>query len=149
MTRKMYPESGGSPGFADGLGKRVFLWLILAVAPFVQAGESPGVASMQGMNMRDMDMSDMPAGNAAAGKRLAQSKCAACHGADGLSDSSDYPLLAGQDEMYLCSTLGAYRSGARQSSVMMQVTMPLSDQDLADLAAHFASSPYKRVGVNR
>lgn len=148
MNRKGYLESGGLPGLAGGIGKKALLGVMLTLAFCVQAGENPGSTSMQGMNMRDMDMSDMPTGNAAAGKRLAQSQCAGCHGAEGLNESADYPLLAGQDEMYLCSTLGLYRSGARQSDLMMRVTMPLSDQDIADLAAHFASSPYQRGGVH-
>ena len=130
----------------------VLMWLGLALTlpAWAEAAGASGAAAapagqgMAGMDMRDMDMSAMPEGNVAAGKKLAESRCAGCHGARGLNDSPDYPLLAGQDAMYLAGALGAYRSGARHSDAMMAVTMGLSDQDIADVAAYFAACPYKR-----
>jgi cytochrome c553 len=108
------------------------------------ASSKPPSQGMPSMNMSDMDMADMPEGHAAAGKMLAETQCAGCHGARGLNDSPDYPLLAGQDAMYLAGALGAYRSGARRSDAMMAVAMRLSDQDIANLAAYFASCPFQR-----
>jgi len=93
------------------------------------------------MNMSDMDMADMPTGDVAAGRKLAETQCGGCHGSKGLNGSADYPLLAGQDAMYLAGALGAYRSGARRSDAMMPVAMSLSDQDIANLAAYFAACP--------
>jgi cytochrome c553 len=78
------------------------------------------------------------AGDAAAGRAKAQA-CAVCHGALGLSVTPDAPHLAGQPEMYLAAQLRAYRSGERRHEVMAVMAKPLSDGDIANLAAWFAS----------
>ncbi|NNK33141.1 MAG: cytochrome c4 [Xanthomonadales bacterium] len=78
------------------------------------------------------------AGDAAAG----QSKsaiCAACHGVDGNSAVPNWPKLAGQHEQYLLRQLQLIKSGARPVPEMMAITPGLSDQDLMDLSAYFAS----------
>ena len=74
----------------------------------------------------------------AAGRTKAQ-MCAPCHGANGLAVSPNTPHLAGQPEPYLVEQLKAYRSGRRAHEVMTVVAKPLSDSDIADLAAWFAS----------
>jgi cytochrome c553 len=78
------------------------------------------------------------AGDAAAGRAKAQA-CAVCHGPLGLSVTPDAPHLAGQPEMYLAAQLRAYRSGARRHEVMAVMAKPLSDDDIANLSAWFAS----------
>jgi cytochrome c553 len=78
------------------------------------------------------------AGDAAAGRTRAQA-CAVCHGALGVSSAPDAPHLAGQPEMYLAAQLRAYRSGERRHEVMGVMAKPLSDDDIANLAAWFAS----------
>jgi len=88
------------------------------------------------------------AGNPAAGENKAQS-CIACHGANGANPIQDsYPILAGQHADYLRYTLKSYRSGERENAVMNGLAKPLSDQDIADLAAYFAEqeSPLTVVG---
>jgi len=65
--------------------------------------------------------------------------CVACHGADGIGADPSYPTLAGQYPSYLEHALQSYRSGARQNAIMAGFAAPLSDQDIADLAAWFAS----------
>lgn len=78
-------------------------------------------------------------GNPAAGKEKSQT-CAACHGPKGkTSQQPVYPILAGQHESYLYHALKGYKSGARQNAVMNGMVSQLSDQDLRDLAAYFAS----------
>jgi len=77
-------------------------------------------------------------GDAAAGEEKAAT-CAACHGADGVSQIPTNPILAGQYPSYLEHALKSYRSGARQSAIMAGFASQLSDQDIADLAAWFAS----------
>lgn len=77
-------------------------------------------------------------GPAAAGRAKAQA-CAACHGPLGIASAPDAPHLAGQPDTYLAAQLRAYRSGARQHPVMNVVARPLSDDDIAALAAWFAS----------
>jgi cytochrome c553 len=76
--------------------------------------------------------------DAAAGRTKAQ-MCATCHGANGLAVAPNTPHLAGQPEPYLVEQLKAYRSGKRAHEVMGVVAKPLTDADIADLAAWFAS----------
>jgi cytochrome c553 len=76
--------------------------------------------------------------DAAAGRTKAQ-MCATCHGANGLAVAPNTPHLAGQPEPYLVEQLKAYRSGKRAHEVMDVVAKPLTDADIADLAAWFAS----------
>jgi cytochrome c553 len=84
-------------------------------------------------------------GNAAAGAvEAGQSKaivCAACHGVDGNSLNPEWPSLAGQNEAYLVRSLQAFNKGERSNVLMTAQAAPLSDQDMADLAAFFASRP--------
>jgi cytochrome c553 len=70
------------------------------------------------------------------GKAIA---CQACHGLDGLSKHPEAPNLAGQIENYLAKSLAEYRSGERKNEMMTIVSKDLSDQDIADLAAFYAS----------
>jgi cytochrome c553 len=65
--------------------------------------------------------------------------CAVCHGALGVAVAPDTPNLAGQPERYLSEQLKAYRSGKRSHEVMSVMAKPLTDDDIGDLAAWFAS----------
>ena len=78
------------------------------------------------------------AADAAAGRRKAV-QCQACHGLDGLSKLPEAPNLAGQPELYLVKSLDAYRTGERKNEMMSIVAPALSDADVADLAAYYAS----------
>lgn len=78
------------------------------------------------------------AGDVNAGKAKA-AMCAACHGAEGVSAIPNYPNLAGQKEAYLAKQLNDFKSGARKDPVMAPMAMPLSDADIANLSAYFAS----------
>jgi len=81
------------------------------------------------------------AGDAASGKQKSQA-CAACHGSDGNSPTGpDFPRLAGQHYDYLLKTLRDYKSGARKNPIMGGQVSGLTAQDMADLAAYFASQP--------
>jgi cytochrome c553 len=64
--------------------------------------------------------------------------CTPCHGPLGVSSAPDAPNLAGQPEMYLAAQLRAYRSGARAHPVMNVIAKPLTDDDIAALAAWFS-----------
>lgn len=75
-------------------------------------------------------------GNAAAGAAIV-GQCVACHGADGIGKAPQYPNLAGQKAAYLEKQLKAFRSGERKDSNMNALAKPLSDQDIANLAAYF------------
>ena len=78
------------------------------------------------------------AGDAAAGEEKAGT-CAACHGADGVSQIPTNPILAGQYPSYIEQALKDYRSGARESAIMAGFASQLSDEDIEDLAAWFSS----------
>ncbi len=77
--------------------------------------------------------------DAAAGRAKADQICAVCHGLDGVSQLPNAPTLAGQPEIYLQESLNAYRTGRRQHEMMTVVAKDLTDQDVANLAAWYAS----------
>lgn len=88
-------------------------------------------------------------GDAEAGKAKA-GMCGACHGADGNSAIPLNPKLAGQHEKYLVKQLQEFKQAAqtggkegRNNAVMNGMAMPLTDQDMLDLAAYFASQEQK------
>ena len=65
--------------------------------------------------------------------------CTVCHGEFGVSILPNAPNLAGQPESYLAEQLRAYRSGKRSDEIMSVVAKPLTDAEIGDLAAWFAS----------
>lgn len=73
-----------------------------------------------------------------AGKAKAAT-CAACHGANGISMIPMYPNLAGQKEQYMAKQLKDFKSGKRKDPVMAPMAMPLSDADIANISAYYAS----------
>ena len=64
--------------------------------------------------------------------------CAACHGANGVSASPDFPNLAGQYEDYLVKALTHYKNGKRKNPIMQAQVANLKDKDILDLAAYFS-----------
>ena len=78
------------------------------------------------------------ANDVAAGRQKAQA-CAVCHGQLGQSVTPDAPHLSGQPAIYTAAQLRAYRSGARKHEVMAVMARPLTDDDIAQLAAWYAS----------
>ena len=93
----------------------------------------------------------LPAGNADAGREFAAkggngvAACASCHGADGNAPIDGMcPKLGGQYADYVAHSLQAYRAGTRAGAtadVMAAQAKSLTDQQIADLAAYFASVP--------
>ena len=75
----------------------------------------------------------------AASGRKKTDLCQTCHGVDGLGRLPDAPHLSGQPAAYLERQLRAYRSGERRNEMMSIVAKMLSDDDIRDLAAHYAS----------
>lgn len=65
--------------------------------------------------------------------------CQACHGLDGLSKNPEAPNLAGQIEAYLVKALKDYNTGERKHEAMNIVAKDLSDEDIANVAAYYAS----------
>ena len=77
-------------------------------------------------------------GDAAAGQAKS-ALCGSCHGVDGNSPLAMNPKLAGQGEGYLYKQLLEFKSGARQNATMAAMVMSLSDQDMQDPSAYYAS----------
>ncbi len=78
------------------------------------------------------------AGDAEAGKTKSVT-CAACHGGAGISPVGTFPNLAGQKEQYLVTQITAFKDGTRESAQMAPMVSGLSDEDIANLAAYYAS----------
>jgi len=85
-----------------------------------------------------MSVSALAGGNIEAGKEKATA-CAACHGVDGVSASPMFPTIAGQHADYLIQTLNDYKNKKRNNPIMQGTAATLSDEDIEDLAAYFAS----------
>lgn len=91
----------------------------------------------------------LPKGRVAQGEELANAKgqatgqsCIDCHGADGNEPlDPTYPKIGGQYADYLAHSLQQYRDGDRSHALMSQQATGLSDQQISDLAAYFASRP--------
>ena len=82
-------------------------------------------------------------GDPAKGKELSVD-CVDCHGENGLGDA-DNPAVAGLEEAFLVEQMQAFKSGTRpdEQDAMLMYVEDLSDQDMADLAAYYASLPGK------
>jgi cytochrome c553 len=76
-----------------------------------------------------------------AGRMRAQTVCAACHGASGVSVSDAIPNLAAQKAAYIETQLRALKDGSRKHAVMSAIATQLSNEDIANVAAYFATQP--------
>src|SRR5690349_11407099 len=115
---------GGFPRREKTMKKALGLSVVLAVAPFAQAADIE------------------------AGKARAATVCAACHGANGQSVSDTIPNLAAQRAGYLEAQLKAFKDGTRKAAsatsptaIMNAIATQLSADDIANVAAYFASQP--------
>jgi cytochrome c553 len=77
-------------------------------------------------------------GSAEAGKARSVT-CAACHGPDGNSVNPAWPSIAGQNAPYMLKQLQAFKSGSRTDPLMTAQAMPLSEQEMRDLAVYYAA----------
>ncbi len=78
------------------------------------------------------------AGDPVRGRKLNED-CSGCHGEAGIVDTPDVSNLAGQDAFYTYKQLQDYKSDLRASPIMGEAARPLSDRDMADLAAFYAA----------
>lgn len=78
------------------------------------------------------------AGSAEAGQKKS-TPCAACHGANGVSASPEFPNLAGQYPDYIERALTHYKNGKRKNPIMQAQVANLTPRDMQDLAAYFSS----------
>lgn len=86
-------------------------------------------------------------GDAAAGQ-VKSALCATCHGAEGNSEISINPKLAGQNFNYIVKQLKDYKSGNRVNATMAAMVAALTDQDILDISAWYSSQQVTLQGAN-
>lgn len=69
------------------------------------------------------------------------SQCFSCHGEDGVAKEFDVPHLAGQQEAYLYNQIKAFRTGKRPHKEMKVMSREMTDREMHEIAAFFASLP--------
>ncbi len=77
-------------------------------------------------------------GDAEVGRKKS-TPCAVCHGPNGVSPSPEFPNLAGQHADYLEAAMKHYKNGKRKNPIMQAQVTALTQKDMMDLAAFFAS----------
>ncbi len=128
--------------------------IVAALQAYRSGARQHPTMSAQASSLSDQDIQDIAAflasferngtpeehggGDAAAGKEKAAT-CAGCHGADGQSPNAMYPVLASQYADYLVHALESYQSGQRKDPIMSTFAAALTEEDIRDLAAWFAS----------
>ena len=103
--------------------KALVLFFVLSIAPIAQAADIE------------------------AGKAKVATVCAACHGAAGVSVSDNIPNLAAQRAGYIEAQLKALKDGTRKNPIMNAIAAQLSAEDVANVAAYFASLPGAATGA--
>lgn len=114
----------------------------VAIVASVTSAMAVGVALAATPPFDDLRNQAPIRGDMAAGAAKAAA-CAACHGPKGIAVAPTFPNLAGQSATYLYVQLRAFKDGARANAVMQPLAKALTDQDMRNLAAHFASLPGK------
>ena len=128
---------------------RLAIALTVALLLAACSGQEAPPAAEGEAHANQSSSAGLPDGRVAIGEQLANAKgkatgqsCIDCHGPDGNAPiDASYPKLGGQYADYLAHALHQYRKGERQHALMTPQAAALSDQDIADLAAFFASPP--------
>ena len=124
-------------------------YLVIALQAYRSGERSHATMHSQAATLSEQDMQDigaflagkpLKAGNPPQGKPPAKATelCVACHGADGVGITPQYPSLAGQYADYLERALMDYRDGGRKNPVMSGFVTGLSDADIKALADYYA-----------
>lgn len=89
------------------------------------------------------------AGNVEAGQTKAAAVCVACHGLDGNSVNPEWPSIAGQHASYISKQVKAFRAGQRTNSLMTPISLTLTDQEIEDTAAYYATQKIKGAEADK
>jgi cytochrome c553 len=121
------------------------LGVLLASTAVLAANEKPAApqpSSKEAARMPSVDETKlrMGPGDPEAGKGKAE-VCFGCHGEDGNSTDPQYPKLAGQYGLYIAKQIRNFQATTRTHQVMSGMAASVADEDLADIAAYFASQP--------
>jgi cytochrome c553 len=84
-----------------------------------------------------------PKADLAKGQAISGQVCAACHTSDGSRGSPANPILQGQHADYLVKQLSEFKSGKRANAIMKGFATALSDEDMKNVAAFYASKQAK------
>jgi cytochrome c553 len=107
--------------------KKLTLAILMTLTPMAYAASDPAATA------------DKIVGDAEAGKNKSM-VCASCHGPNGNKAlMPEYPKLGGQHASYTEGQLHQFKSGVRNNAIMLGQVAALTDQDMADLAAYYAS----------
>ena len=126
--------------------KKLILSGLLLAATTSYASEQATQAIEWTSHSLRLATSSRPAGDIPRGKELNDSMmCSSCHGKEGLPPTNRWPAVAGQLESYTYKMLLDYQSGARsednRANIMTAVADLMSEQDMSDIAAYYASLP--------
>ncbi len=127
-------------------------YLAIALKAFRSGERTHSNMNLQAEALSDQDIDDITvylagqtsdavnrsAANAAAGQSKSVT-CHACHGPTGKSVMPIYPNLGGQQQNYLSKALHDFRDGSRQNPIMSGFAAALSDADIEDITAWYAS----------
>ena len=131
------------------IGGQHYAYLVAALGEYRAGARPHPTMKGQASSLSEQDARDLAAyfsttspvtsgGKASGTPPAAAATCVACHGADGVGITPDYPTLAGQHADYIEQALTAYRKGARQNAVMNGMAAQLKDEDIHALAQYFA-----------
>ncbi len=127
-------------------------YLVAAVEAYKDGSRDHDVMREAVATLRESDIKDLAAYYASKEPRALPlrkpltikewvSRCNRCHGVEGRSTDSRFPILAGQDEAYLVKTLKLYHGGERPSSAMQAMSFLMAESDITKLAAYYARQP--------
>ena len=125
-------------------------YIVAALKSYRGKQRSLGTMYAQASSLSDQDMEDvaaylasavLPAGAAATGSEPPKvaGLCSACHGANGVGITGDYPTLAGQHPDYIVRALVEYQKGDRKSPIMGPFAGQLSAADVKAIADYYGS----------
>lgn len=115
---------------------RACVLLALLGAALSAAAQPARIKPLPGDDLRPVYAN---AADIAEGKRVAESTCVRCHGANGISATRGTPHIAGQRAAYIHLQLRAYQQGGRPQSPMAGAVRFLRDDALVSVAAYYAS----------
>ncbi len=125
-------------------------YIVGALKEYRGKQRSHGTMYAQASSLSDQDMEDvaaylagavLPAGAPATGTapQKVTELCSACHGANGVGITGDYPTLAGQHADYIARALVEYQRGDRKNPIMGPFVAPLTAADIKLIAEYYAA----------
>jgi len=118
---------------------------VILSMPMFSTAASDAAATHKPAAWTDLRRQQPISGDARAG-HAKSTVCAACHGPQGLAIAPNFPNLAGQSATYLYVQLKTFKNGRRSDPIMSGQATALSDADMRNLAAYYASLPPKPSG---